>query len=57
MTPMQKKALAKKIHKEMQSILDEWSRLDFVKIHWNGDITVDGEYFEKWRLIEYEDID
>ncbi len=57
MNGMQKRALAKKIYQEIQDVLDKWYMCDFIKIHWNGDITVDGEYFEKWRLQEYEPSD
>lgn len=52
MTPIQKRELAKKIHKEIQLKIDEWNDISFIKVHWNGDISVDGEYFEKWRLEE-----
>jgi len=55
MNALQKRALAKKIYQEIQDILDKWNGCDFIKIHWNGDISVDGEYFEKWRLEELEE--
>ncbi len=57
MNSLQKRALAKKIYREIQDVLDKWYNCDFVKIHWNGDITVDGEYFEKWRLEDIQEVD
>ena len=50
MTTNQKRQLAKKIYQEIHAVIDKWYELDFIKIHWNGDITVDGEHFEGWRL-------
>lgn len=57
MNGMQRRALAKKIYKEIQNAIDEWHTCDFVKVHWSGDISVDGEYFEKWRLQDVEEND
>lgn len=39
MNALQKRALARKIYKEIQGYIDEWNNFDFVKIHWkeNGD--------------------